>query len=290
MYFLRYRHLNIPLIFLLFIASIFLLQRRIDSYKGRAEKIEALRLLPPGRYIRPLTLGYNQMAADLIWLKAIQLIGEKEISPEGYDWIYHVLNVVTDLDPKFDYAYQVGGVVLATLGDQFDKSNALLEKGLKENPKVWQIPFYLGFNHFFYLKDYKRAADYMSIASQLPGSPRYVPFLASRLYTQAKDPDTGMKFLSRVYENTRDERIRAEIEVRIKELKVEKDLQILEEAAAKYKEKYGNEPAILDYLVKEGFIQEIPEEPFDGYYYVDPKTREIKSSSSKERLKVHDKN
>lgn len=290
MYSLRYRYLNIPLIFVLFIASIFLLQKHIDTYKDRAEKIEALRLLPPGRYIRPLVLGYNQIAADFIWLKAVQLISEKRISQEGYDWIYHVLDVVTDLDPKFDYAYQVGGIVLATLGDQVDKSNALLEKGLKENPKVWQIPFYLGFNHFFYLKDYKRAADYMSIAGQLPGSPRYVPFLASRLYTQAKDPETGMKFLSRIYENTRDERIRAEIEVRIKELKVEKDLQILAEAAAKYKEKYEREPAILDYLVKEGFIQEIPEEPFDGYYYVDPKTREIKSSSAKERLRVYDKN
>ncbi len=290
MYILRHRYFNIPFIFGFFILSIFLLQRNIDSYKSRAEKIEALRLLPPGRYIKPLVLGYNQMAADLIWLRAVQLIGERQISQEGYDWIYHVLDVVTDLDPKFDSAYQAGGIVLATLGNQVDKSNALLEKGLKENPKVWQIPFYLGFNHFFYLKNYKVAADYMSIAGQLPGSPRYVPFLASRLYTQAKDPETGMKFLSKVYENTRDERIRAKIEVRIKELKVEKDMQILEEGAVKYKERYGREPAILEYLVKEGFLQEIPEEPFGGYYYVDPKTREIKNSTSKERLKVHDKN
>ncbi|MEK7279179.1 MAG: tetratricopeptide repeat protein, partial [Nitrospirota bacterium] len=71
--------------------------------------------LPKGEYLKPAALGYDQLVADIVWLQAIQVIGDKRISEEGYNWIYHALDVVTTLNPKMDYAYQVGGIVLSAL-------------------------------------------------------------------------------------------------------------------------------------------------------------------------------
>jgi hypothetical protein len=123
------------------------------------------------------------------------------------------------LDPEFDSAYQTGGIILSVLGNSPDKSNRLLMKGLQPNPDAWQIPFYIGFNYFFYLEDYRNAAVYMDRASGLPGRPQYLPKLASRLYIQAGDPDTALEFLDRMARESGDPKIQDELKLRMEEIR-----------------------------------------------------------------------
>lgn len=271
----------------LILASIFYIQQKIDLKKGESKQLERFMFLPKGEYLKSASLGYDQLVADIIWLRAIQVIGEKKISEEGYAWIYHALDVVTTLDPKFDYAYQVGGIVLSALGKKIDMSNALLEKGLRENPDIWQIPFYLGFNHFFYMDDYKKAADYMAIASRTPGRPFYIPQLAATLYVQKGNLEVALELLARAYQETSDERIKKEIENKAKDVIVERDILFLEGGVARYIERYKKYPVSLEDLVAGQIINMIPKEPFGGYYYIDKKTKEIKSSIKKERMRLH---
>ncbi len=274
---------SLPLI----LASLFYIQQKIDIKRGRFQQVERFMFLPKGEYLKAAALGYDHLAADIIWLRAIQVIGEKRISAEGYNWIYHALDVITTLDPKFHYAYQVGGVVLATLGKKIDLSNALLEKGLKENPDVWQIPFYLGFNHFFYMDDYKKAAEFMTITSRLPGRPFYIPQLAATLYVEQGNPEVALEFLERAYKETEDERIKKEIENKTREVIVERDILFLESGVKRYIGTYKKDPETLDDLVKGGIINIIPKEPFGGYYYIVKETMEVKSSVKKERIRLH---
>lgn len=269
--------------------SIYFIQTRINVYKGLESKIEEFIMLPKGEYLRPFVLGYDQFVADIIWLRAIQIIGDNGVTSKGFDWIYHALDVVTTLDPKFSYAYQFGGVTLAVLGKQPEKSNILLEKGFKENPEVWQLPFYIGFNYFFYMQNYKLAAEYMAKASEIQGHPEYLPKLAARLYVQAGNPDVALEFLTRVYKETKDEKIRLTIEQRIKEVIVERDIRILEDAVKKYNELYKVYPVDLTELIKKDLIRNIPDEPFGGSYHLDPATGSIQSSIIKNRMKIYEK-
>ena len=278
----------IPLIAAL-ILSIYIIQHQIVGYKGREQKIEEFMTLPKGEYLKPAVLGYDQLVGDIIWLRAIQVIGEDTVTPKGYDWLYHALDVVTTLDPKFAYAYQLGGVTLSVLGKVPEKSNALLLKGMKENPDVWQIPFYIGFNNFFYLNDYKTAAEYMAKASGLPGHPEYLPKLAARLYVQAGNPDVALEFLSRMYKDTDDEKVKLALEQRIKEVIVEKDATFLEEAINRYKEAHKLYPENLEDLIRSGIIKEMPHEPFGGFYYLHQGDGKVYSSTLKERMKVYGK-
>ncbi|MEK6713539.1 MAG: hypothetical protein AABY41_05040 [Nitrospirota bacterium] len=282
------QYLAIPLIAALAL-FIYIIQHQVVSYKGIEQKIEEFMSLPKGEYLKPAVMGFEQIAADIIWLRAIQVIGEDTVTPNGYDWIYHALDVVTTLDPKFAYAYQLGGVTLSVLGKAPEKSNTLLLKGMRENPEIWQIPFYIGFNNFFYLNDYGRAAEYMAKASELPGHPAYLPKLAARLYVQAGDPDVALEFLLRMYKETGDEKVRATLGERIKEVIVERDAKFLEEAIKRYKDVYKAYPERLIELVERGIITELPNEPLGGYYYFNPEDGRVYSSVVKERMRVYGK-
>ena len=288
---LKAKHpLVIPLIAAALVFSIYIVQLQIAGYKGIDNKIEKFVTLPKGEYLKPVVLGYEQLVADIIWLQAIQVIGEDTVTPNGYDWIYHALDVVTTLDPEFSYAYQLGGVTLSVLGRAPEKSNALLLKGMRVNPDIWQIPFYIGFNNFFYLNDYVRAAEFMAKASELPGHPAYLPKLAARLYVQAGDPDVALEFLLRMSKETGDEKVRETLGERIKEVIVERDAKLLEKAINGYRNIYKSYPERLIELVERGIIAELPREPFGGYYYFNPVDGRVYSSVVKARMKVYGSN
>lgn len=198
--------------------SIYLAQLQIDRSKDINQKIESFIQLPKGEYLKVAALGYDQFLADLLWLRVVQIIGEHTVTESAYEWVYHALDVTTTLDPKFTYAYQVGGVTLSTLANQPAKANVLLAKGAKENPEVWQLPFYIGFNDYFYLNDYKSAAENMARAAQIPGRPDFVPRLATRLFVQAGETRTAIEFLGRMAEEAKDDKVREALRLRMEEI------------------------------------------------------------------------
>lgn len=287
--FLKYKYYLTPVLLVAIILSIYMTQIHIERHKGIGERIEKFMFLPKGEYLKPAVIGYDQLVGDIIWLRTIQVIGEKVVTRQGYDWVYHAMDVVTTLDPNFTYAYQLGGVALSVLGNRPDLSNMLLKKGMRENPSIWQMPFYIGFNYFFHLNDYWNAARYMAIASKLPGHPEYLPKLSARLYVQSGTPDMALDFLNKMHYETKDEKIQAALEQRIKEVVIERDALLLEKAINEYKENYKLYPNNLNDLVNKGFIQEVPPEPFGGYYYFNQNDGKVHSSIVKDRMRVYGK-
>lgn len=268
------------------LAGVMLLQQGIEA-RRTAVRVEGLGFLPPGEYLKPVLLGYQHVAADVLWLRLVQVLGERKVSAQNYEWLSHALDVITTLDPQYDYAYQVGAIVLTEYAHRVDWSNRLLEKGLDANPTVWHIPFYLGYNHFFYSPDYPRAADYMARASRLPGHPPYLPRLAARLYAQAGNPETALEFLDAMWRQTKDEQVKEVLEVRMKEMIIERDIRLLEEAVRRFTQRERRPPATLAELVERGILRALPPEPFGGVYRLTPKTGEITSSTHPERLRVY---
>ncbi len=275
------------ILILILTASIFLTQKRVDLHRKGLRQVDEFTYLPSGKYLKTAALGYDQLAADLFWLRVVQYIGDNEKEAQGYPLIYQLIDLVTDLDPKFSFAYKVGGIILSIYAKRIQESNALLEKGFKENPEVWDLPFFLGFNHFFYLGDYYTAAEYMNKAAQLPGHPPYLPKLVARLYAQAGSPEVALEFLARAYEQAPNELIREELKRRMKEVIIERDILFLEKAVKIYQERYKRLPDTLNDLIRGKIIQGLPQEPFGGYYYLDPESKQILSSTHPERLRIY---
>ncbi len=272
---------------LLLLASMGLRWEFTQRHDAVADVRTQLRLLPNGSFVKPMVLGYHHMAADLLWLNIVQVLGEREVRQADYEWLFHALDVTTTLDPHYVYAYDVGGVVLAELAGRVDWSNALLEKGLAANPEAWRLPFQLGFNAFFHQQDYVRAADYMAIAARLPGRPAYVPELAARLYVEGKQPALAMDFLDVMERQTDDVHVLAVLERRKADVILERDLTILEEATQGYKARKGRGPKSFDELIQAGDLAAIPVEPFGGAYRLNPEHGTVVSTTHQTRMRLH---
>lgn len=263
------------------------IQVQLDQQRAATPKLQRFMYLPEGEYLRIAALGYEQVMADLLWIAAIQAMGERKVTEEAGHWIYHALDVITTLDPLFVRVYEAGGIALTTLVVMLEESNRLLEKGIRHNPEVWQLPFYLGFNYYFEMHDDQKAALYIAQASRLPGAPNFLVGFAARLYVSARTPQDAIDFLSQVYAHTADENVKRMLEQRLKEVVAERDLQLLEEVIGRYRERYRRPPARLEDLVGPDLLRGLPREPFGGRYLYDPQTQSVRSSEMKERLKVY---
>ncbi|MEK6683561.1 MAG: hypothetical protein AABY46_02775 [Nitrospirota bacterium] len=281
------RHTVFGAVGLLLILVLHLFQTGLDYQRMATPKLQRFMYLPQGEYLRVAVLGYEQVVADFLWIQAIQAMGERKVSEEAGRWIAHALDVITTLDPLFVRVYEAGGIALTTLVGMPEESNRILEKGMQRNPEVWTLPFYIGFNYYFEYADDLKAAEYISRASRLPGAPAYLASLAARLYVSVRTPETAIELLGQLYEHTADENVKKVLEQRLKEVVVERDLQLLEEAITRYRELYKRAPVTLENLVGPGLLHELPREPFGGWYRYDPQTQSVRSSEVKERMKVY---
>lgn len=266
--------------------SLCALQIPLTHWNNSKPKLQHLAYLPSGEYLRIASLGYRQLAADLLWLQAIQVMGEQKLSEEDGHWLYHAVDRITTLDPKFVRAYEAGSHALCILVVLPEESNRLLEKGMKHNPQEWKLPFLLGINYYFELADDEKAAEAMARASRLPGAPESLARLAAKLFVSAKSPQQAVELLAKVYEETSDENVRKMLEIRLKESIVERDLQILEQAISRYQSIYSMQPDRLENLVGPGLLQALPNEPHGGRYLYEPTTGTVRSSEVAERMRI----
>jgi tetratricopeptide (TPR) repeat protein len=216
----------------------------------------------------------------------VQIVGKKRNSADEYEWMYHALDVITTLDPQYAYVYYAGGVILGDLANRTDLSNRLLEKGVDANPDVWNIPFLLGYNYYFLLNDPTKGAKYIMRAASLPDGPSYLPGLATRMAAEAGSPDTALAFLEARLRETHDPEMREILATRMKEVIIERDLRLLENAVEAYQAQHRASPATLTDLVAAGALSGLPQEPFGGDYQLDRETGSVSSSTHPERLRT----
>ena len=261
----------------------------VDRQRPSLARAEELSYLPKGEYLKLAVLGYRQLAADLIWLKAVQHLGEKHQTRAGYLSAYHAVDVLTDVDPTFVAAYLATGSALGVWAGLPRESIALLTKGMRHHPDVWQLPFYVGYDYFYELGDPVMAARYFRMAAVLPGAPDYLPRLAARMTVEVGDPQAALEFLQRLYQQTEDEQVRQGLARRMKEVIAERDIRFLEEGVRRYAARYGQRPVRLEDLVTGGIVLRIPEEPFGGIYELQASEGTVTSTGLRERLRVHRK-
>jgi hypothetical protein len=156
------KKLLLIVLLLILIAS---LSYRIDISRSPHELIGELMYFPSGLAVRVLSIGYYAPLADVIWLRFIQYYGEHRITDQRYDLMYHILDILTTLDPDFDHAYTLGALMLTHDAQKPDEAKKLLKKGMQQNPFAWRYPFVYGFIHYVFLVDYSVAATYFRLAS-----------------------------------------------------------------------------------------------------------------------------
>ena len=102
---------------------------------------------------------------------------------------------------------------------------------------------------------------------------------------EGNDPGTALAFLAAAEAHETDEARKEILRRRIREVVVERDIQLLGGAVASYRAKLGRKPATLDHLAQGGVLVGIPREPHGGAYVLLPDGT-VRSDKVSRRLKV----
>ncbi len=264
---------------------------RIFERQYPYQSVEDMLYLPSGAFLKGAALSFDEMLADLLWIKALAYFGGHAITDQDYSWLSHILDIVTTLDPFYQYPYEFGGVVLATEVGDVDESILLLEKGMqnveKSHERYWYLPFFMAFNYMSYKNDFQTAAHYLEIASKFPQSPEYLPLLVSRLYTNADSPEIAILFLKEMINSTEKTELKENLVIRLKEVINQTNIQFLEDAKKDFFLKFYRYPETINEMFEHGLIFYIPIDPRGGEYYVSQTDHAVKSTIKTETLKVH---
>lgn len=254
---------------------------RSDARGNEADSLLMMLSRRPG-----LAFGFRNVLSDVVWLQAVQVSGKKDLVRPDYDRLYRLLDAVSNYDSRFLVPYLLGGLVLGESPNHAREAFRTLDRGWRNHPREWRLPFYMGYTSYFILGDPLEGGRLMQEASRLPGSPAYLPRLSARMLVEAKAPETALSFLQEMIAKETDPQRRDVLIRRAIEVAVERDIQRIERAAEEYRVARGKAPGSLDDLVTAGLLRAVPEEPNGGRYYLSD-DGQVRSSRIKQRLKVY---
>jgi tetratricopeptide (TPR) repeat protein len=243
-------------------------------------------MVPSSKVLRWISAGHPTLAANLLWLRAVQYIGEPRADERGWDKLYPVVDALTDLDPRHGYVYQVAGVVLGSKGRP-QESNAILEKGTRNVPDRYILPYLRAFNAFYYDDDWPTAGRFAEISARTPGAPDHVRQNVLAYYVKGKRADAAVAFLEQSLAEAKDPDTRKAVVSQLSQARLEQAAERLDAAVAEWQRRYLVGPLSLDQLVREGLIDDIPPDPAGGELYVGDDGR-IRSTANAFRFSLPD--
>ena len=249
----------------------YLLQLSIDragENRMREKAIAEMAYFPSGRFVSESSIEFQSLAADFIWLRGIQYYGYHLMSDRKYEWLGHVFDILTSLDPGFIGAYHFGGITLAWDAGKPHEAMDFLIKGMKANPMSWQIPFDAGFICYMLLHDYGRASTFFEVASKMPHAWFILDRWAAISKAKSGDYQTAREMWLDILKGTENRALKALVVRQLKNLNLSEATDRLQTAVRRFQEDRRRLPTDLRELQAAGYVERIPEEPFGGRFYL----------------------
>lgn len=266
------------------LSSRILQERSISAKTGEANASSGSLLFEISRY-PAFSFGFRNFLADLQWLEAVQVAGSRRMSKGDYDRLDLLVRAVNNFDPRFVVPYLLGGLILGDSPQHVPEALKVLERGGRTFPRDWRFPFYIGYTRYFSLGNPADGGRAIEAAARIPGSPPYLPFLAARMLSEGRKPETALVFLEEMLKQEADPARRVVLQRRLLEVIVERDIQGLERAVEAYRSRSGDLPGDLYELVPAGLLREVPAEPHGGRYLLNPDGT-VRSDHVRQRLRV----
>lgn len=141
----RGTYVNIILfaLFVAFFSSAVLIQRRgLERVLRNPPFVDKIMLSSrSGDMLKLMSLRYDMVTADFLWLRAIQSFGGRGMTNRDWKPIYNLFDTITELDPYFEQAYTFGNMVIGDEGGQQEEGLELLRKGMFNLIRHYRIPF-----------------------------------------------------------------------------------------------------------------------------------------------------
>ena len=248
--------------------------------KNRPVEIK-LGYLPHPQIIKTISAEHRSTSAAFTVLRVLfyygtilQKFNDNVIIRPEFKNMYKTLAGATYIDPYNMDAYYFAEAAFTWKLGRIQEVNALLEKGLEYRTWDYWLPFYLGFNQAYFLKDYKNAAVNMQRAAEISGNPLYAN-LASRYFYESEQNEFGIKFMDAMIQGAKSQLVKKTYEMRREALI---SVSQIEKALSTYRNRFGRFPAQLSELVQIGLLAKLPADPYGGTFFLDEQGK-VRTSS-----------
>ncbi len=249
----------------LLLAGSTLLLRQIDHMRDD-EPLQEVLYIPSPTVIKRMSLGYSGLLADIYWTRVVQYFGAKhKAKAKQYLLLEPLLDTTTTLDPKLLPAYQFGSVFLSQKPPEGagnpQAAARLVEKGIRENPEAWRLYYDLGFIYWLELKDPAKAADAFDRGSHVPGAHPWMQVMAASLKANAGETETAVFMWTNILNSTDEPNLRANALSRLRCLRVDTDVKILQGRVDEFARQNGRLPSGWQDLISKGLLRRVPVDP-----------------------------
>jgi hypothetical protein len=259
-------------------AALVLTQRRIDGALGAFRVQDESLYLWSGAHVKRMAAGFENLAADIYWLRTVQYFGGQRLFAQGkrFELLHPLIDVATTLDPRLEVAYRYGAIFLCEpppIGaGRVDQGLALLERGSENLPLSWRLRQDEGYFRFLFQHDAPGAARVLEEASRIPGAAFWLKMLAADLLTKGGDRATARAMWQRMYEQAEEGIIKANAQVRLQVLDAEDGADRVTAQAQEFQRRAGRWPRSLGELQASGLARGPVVDPAGVPYDYDPQT------------------
>ncbi len=263
------RSLRIQTSYALLLASLLtastLLLQHIDRVRDD-EPLQEVLYIPSPTVLKRMSLGYSGLLADIYWTRVVQYFGTKhKAKARQYLLLEPLLDTTTTLDPKLLPAYQFGSVFLSQkppegAGNPLAAAR-LVEKGIRENPEAWRLYYDLGFIYWLELKDPAKAANAFERGSNIPGAHPWMKIMSASLKAHVGETETAIYMWTNILNSTDEPNLRANAQSRLRCLRVDSDVKILQDRVDEFTKQNGRLPSGWQDLIATGMLRRVPVDP-----------------------------
>jgi tetratricopeptide (TPR) repeat protein len=235
--------------------------------------MEKLGYVPSVGVIQAVSADQKTLVGALLVMKVLMYFGglversKNELPlPPDYPAMSRMIHGAVQLDPYNMDAYYFAQAILVWDVGKVGIANDLLDYGMRYRTWDWYLPFFAGFNHAFFLKDYSAAAKFYRRAGELSGSELFKS-LAGRYLQEAGQTDMAIDYLSAMEKGEKNPAIRQSYQTRIAAFR---EVHRIEIARDRYLKTTGRLPDTVDMLIHIGYLFPPPVDPYGGKFYLEP--------------------
>lgn len=126
-----------------------LAHRRVDERRAALPPARDLTVLPTPRALELMSLGYREALADLVWVRALVLAGER-LGHTDAEMVERHVEAIATLAPRFHRPYLWGGITVVYGGEGridralVDRAARIYREGLQRFPESHELLYALG--------------------------------------------------------------------------------------------------------------------------------------------------
>jgi len=227
-------------------ASVGVVRQRLWDAHKHVKETSDVQMLPPPKEVLTLSFGYRTALADVLWAHVLVSQGLHTMDRRSFDNVAELLETINELDPSFRDPYLFADALIniqVTEGnfENMAKTRAILERGTRErplDPEVWRtagqfIAFVAPGSPYLTDPEQRRewrsaGAKMLSRAAELGGDAGQMGWAAisgAGILNREGQRDAAIRFLQRTLAVTEDEELRERIQLQLKALDQEAQVE-----------------------------------------------------------------